>query len=172
MVEDEVSTKLSKLEQDLELTKSEIEKIKTSNNNWITKAAVILGVIGALIAIPKGVKDAIEAVNQKPKTSVDLGRPLAIRYDPQKQVLKFDIPMVANNEGNANDLIERLSGKVHAAPDNANSPIVISNIEVSEVGHLLEFPIPIPVRQPKSFSVDLFLNAPFSEQVHRPIKSR
>src|SRR6266853_6536980 len=60
---------------------SDVEKLKKSDSSLFKKVAVILGVIGGLIAIPKGVMDSVSAIHQKPRTTVDWGQPLSIHYD-------------------------------------------------------------------------------------------
>ena len=162
---DETSQRLSAFEDDLERTKSRTPRNQDFEKSWITKMAVILGVIGALISIPKGMKDAIEAIRQKPDTSIDLGKPLTVQYEVQKQILRFNLPMIASNEGNGDDVIDQISAEVHTVPEIDNSLITVNTVEVRDVEKAVQLPVPLPIREAKSLSVNLFLSAPFSEQL-------
>src|SRR5208282_2139192 len=94
-------------------------------------AAVILGVIGALIAIPKGIIDSVNAIHQRPQTTMDWGAPLTIHYDAKTRLLRFGFPMVLNNQGTADDTIEKLAADIRTIPDASRFSLTISDFELT-----------------------------------------
>jgi hypothetical protein len=152
-------------EQKLNSFGSELEQLKQSEGNLLKKIALILGVIGALIAIPKGIIDSVSAIHQRPQTTLDWGSPLTIHYDSKTRLLRFGFPLVFNNQGNADDTLEKLSADIHTVPDNSKFAATISDFELT-LGQTesTQLPLPLTPHQPKQVHINLVLPGPFSER--------
>ena|ERR1017187_1796703 len=163
------SMQLPRRVEDLELKisalDSDLDKLKKSESSFFKKVAVILGVAGGLIAIPKGIIDSVSAVHQRPRTTMDWGAPLTIHYDAKTRLLRFGFPMVLNNQGNADDTLEKLSSDIRTVPDKSKFSVTISDFELT-IGHTesTELPFPITPHQPKQLHINLVLPGPFSER--------
>jgi hypothetical protein len=161
----ELERKVDELEKKLASVGIDLDQVKKSEGSLFKKIAVILGVVGGLIAIPKGVIDSVSAIRQRPRTTMDWGAPLTIHYDAKARLLRLGFPLALNNQGNADDTLERLTADIRTVPDKSRFSVAISDFELT-LGQTESTVLPFPItpHQPKQLHVNLVLPSPFSEQ--------
>jgi len=77
--------------------------------NTLEKIAIIIGAIGGLISIPKGVVDGYQALFASPKLIVERSAPVALTYEPKQKTLTISFGLILQNKGNDSEAIERCS---------------------------------------------------------------
>jgi hypothetical protein len=157
--------RIGSLNAKLESAQKDIQDLQTSDRSWVKKAGLVIGVMAGLVAIPKTVKENVEAWYDPPRTSIEWGKPLDLTYDVHDHVLRLAFPVLANNEGSTNDSIQEISATLVSDKDRSSSfPVGDSDVQVSDQGKSILQPIPIQSRVPRSLMVSLSVNSPFSEQ--------
>jgi len=157
--------KIGSLNARLERAQKEIQDLQISDRSWVKKAGLVIGVLAGLVAIPKTVKENVQAWYDPPRTSIEWGKPLDLRYDVHDHVLRLEFPILANNEGTTNDSIQEISATLLSDRDHSARVLVgDSDIQVLNQGKSILQPIPIQSHLPLSLMVSLSVNSPFSEQ--------
>jgi len=157
--------KIGGLNARLERAQKEIQDLQTSDRSWVKKAGLVIGVLAGLVAIPKSVKENVQAWYDPPRTSIEWGKPLDFHYDVLDRVLRLDFPILASNEGTTNDSIQEISATLLSDRDRSAKVLVgDSDVQVKEQGKSIVQPISIESRSPRSLIVSLSVNSPFSEQ--------
>jgi hypothetical protein len=92
------------VEDQLARLRSDVDLLKTESKSWVKTWGVYLGMLGALIAVPKGALDLVTQLWQRPVTSVAI-REITIYHDPglSSEIVKF--PLIVMNLGNRDDLL-------------------------------------------------------------------
>jgi hypothetical protein len=92
------------VEDELAKLKSDVDRLKTESRSWVKTWGVYLGMLGALIAVPKGALDLVTELWQRPDTSVAI-KEVTIYHDPglTSEILQF--PLVVMNLGNRDDVL-------------------------------------------------------------------
>jgi hypothetical protein len=157
--------RIGSLNARVERAQTEIQDLQTSDRSWVKKAGLVIGVLAGLVTIPKTVKENVQAWYDPPRTSIEWGKPLDLRYDVHDRVLRLDFPVLANNESDTNDSIQEISATLVSDRDR-NSRVLVgdSDVQVSDQGKSISQPIPIQSRVPHSLVISLSVNSPFSEQ--------
>jgi hypothetical protein len=82
-------------------------------NTW-ERIGLLIGVIGGIISIPKGLIDGWQAIEQtfyaKPKLIIERSAPLSLTYDPKQKILTLSFGLILQNKGDDSEAIERCSG--------------------------------------------------------------
>lgn len=73
--------KIGNLNARLERAQTEIQDLQTSDRSWVKKAGLVIGVLAGLVAIPRTVKENWQALYNPPRTTIEWGKPLDLRYD-------------------------------------------------------------------------------------------
>ena len=162
----EVLETIGNLKARLERAEKEIQELQTSDRSWVKKAGLVVGVLAGLVAIPKTVKENLQAWYDPPRTSIEWGKPLDVGYDVHNRVLRLDFPILANNDSATNDSIKEISATLFSDSDPTVKVFVgDSDVQVSDnQGKSILQPIPIQSRSPSSLMITLSMNSPFSEQ--------
>ena len=71
----------SSIEDQLVELRSDLDRLKTESRSWVKTWGVYLGMLGALVALPKGILDLATQLWQRPNTSVAI-KELTIYHDP------------------------------------------------------------------------------------------
>ena len=92
------------IEDQLAALRTDLDHLKTESKGWIKTWGVYLGILGALVALPKGVLDLATQVRKRPQTSVAIEE-ITIYHDPSlsSEIVKF--PLVVRNAGNQDDVL-------------------------------------------------------------------
>jgi hypothetical protein len=92
------------VEDQLANLKSDLDHLKTESKSWVKTWGVYLGMLGALIAVPKGALDLVTQLWQRPDTSVAIQQ-ITIYHDPglSSEIVKF--PLIVMNLGNRDDVL-------------------------------------------------------------------
>jgi hypothetical protein len=148
------------LEARVAAVESELKAIKQSDKGWLTSAAVILGVVGALVAIPKALVELAGTINREPKTSIIAENPLSVSYEPKGKAIHFESLVILKNDGNAADAIKRATARLVAQNvANAGENYVNSeDIQFTEGSNVIEAPI-IQPENPLAVTISLSLNS-------------
>jgi hypothetical protein len=70
------------------------------------RAGIILGVIGALISIPKGISNLWQTIPNH-ALRVEAGTPISLTYDPQIHTLQLTFSLIIYNKGHDSETIEQ-----------------------------------------------------------------
>jgi hypothetical protein len=92
------------VEDQLAALRSDVDHLKTESKSWIKTWGVYLGMLGALIAVPKGALDLVTQLWLRPDTSMAIQQ-ITIYHDPglSSEILK--LPLVVMNLGNRDDVL-------------------------------------------------------------------
>ena len=139
---------------------SELAAMKQSDKGWFRNAAVLLGVVGALVAIPKALVDLAGTINRQPKTSVIAESPLFVSYEPKEKTIRFESMVILKNDGNAADAIKRAFARL-VAQNVANSGenyVNAEDVQFSEGTNVVDAPI-IQPGSPVAVTISLLLDS-------------
>ena len=139
---------------------SELAAMKQSDKGWFRNAAVLLGVLGALVAIPKALVDLAGTINRHPKTSVIAESPLFVSYEPKEKTIRFESMVILKNDGNAADAIKRAFARL-VAQNVANSGenyVNAEDVQFSEGTNVVDAPI-IQPGNPVAVTISLLLDS-------------
>ena len=139
---------------------SELAAMKQSDKGWFRNAAVLLGVVGALVAIPKALVDLAGTINRQPKTSVIAESPLFVSYEPKEKTIRFESMVILKNDGNAADAIKRAFARL-VAQNVANSGenyVNAEDVQFSEGTNVVDAPI-IQPGNPVAVTISLLLDS-------------
>jgi hypothetical protein len=110
-----VEDRLAKLRRDL-------DHLSAESKNWVKTWGVYLGILGALIAVPKGALDLMTQLYPRPETSVMI-KSVKITHVPKLQpeiseIVEF--PLVVMNLGNRDDALLGRSAKLTGPGETVN----------------------------------------------------
>ncbi len=83
----------------------DLDTLKTSNKSWVKTWGVYLGMLGALIAVPKGVLDLATQLWQRPNTSVEIQEISMYHIPGMAPAESVKLQLVIRNEGNLDDVL-------------------------------------------------------------------
>jgi hypothetical protein len=155
--------RIGSLNAKLDAAQKDIQDLQTSDRSWVKKAGLVIGVLAGLVAIPKTVKENVEAWYDPPRTTIEWGKPLDLQYDEHDRTLQMGFPILANNDGSTNDVIQEISATL--VSDHGQVPAAhVGDVQASDEGKSVLQPIPVISRVPRSLMINLRLSPPFSEQ--------
>jgi len=128
----------------------------------VKRIGIILGILGGLIAVPKGAHDFWLIVMASPKTSMAWGDAITISYDPQTKDLFIISNLTLSNEGSANDRVKSVSVELNVQQP---QPIFISEVDIQFVDPHQEAtrtPFSLGPNQSKDLTVTVDVTAPLS----------
>ncbi len=96
--------KTASLEAQLTRLRSDLDHLKTESNSWVKTWGVYLGILGALIAVPKEALDLVSELWHRADTSVAI-REITIYHAPELSSEIVTFPMVVMNVGNRDDVL-------------------------------------------------------------------
>lgn len=93
------------VEDQLVKLRRDLDHLKTESKSWVKTWGVYLGILGALIAVPKGALDLVTQLWQHPDTSVAIQQITIYHIPglPTPEIVKF--PLVVTNLGNLDDVL-------------------------------------------------------------------
>ena len=82
--------------------RTDLDHLKTESKSWVKTWGIYLGMLGALISVPKGALDLVTQLWHRPDTSVTI-KNIAMTHVPglSSEILEF--PLVVMNLGNRDD---------------------------------------------------------------------
>jgi hypothetical protein len=92
------------MEDQLAKLTSDVDHLKKESKSWVKTWGVYLGVLGALVALPKGIMDLTTQFWHSPVTSVAI-REVTIYHDPGLSSEIVKVPLVVTNVGNFDDAL-------------------------------------------------------------------
>jgi hypothetical protein len=98
---------LSQLEVRVAAVENKLGAIRRSDDGWLKTAALLLGVFGGFIALPKALVETYDKIHPHPKTSVTAEKGLSVSYDPLERAIRFESDLLLRNDGTATDAIDR-----------------------------------------------------------------
>jgi hypothetical protein len=107
---------------DLRTLQEDVKKLKEDSNSAWKKSAAglgilggILGIVSALITLPRSIHEAKDTIAPRPQTTVEY-RDLGVNYDRTEATFRLDIPFYIRNEGSATDLIHTARATLRHSP--------------------------------------------------------
>ena len=158
---------LSGLEVKVSTLEGEVQKLRNEGKSWAKRVGVILGVLGGLIAVPKGINDAWNVIHASPKTSISWGQPIRLSFDPGTSILTFTFNLTATNDGSLSDHVD--SASVELKLPQAQS-IFLSEGDVQMSGATI--PFALAPNQPKDIVVSVQVSRALSAMALREPGSR
>ena len=92
------------LEAQLAKLRSDLDHLKTESKSWVKTWGVYLGILGALVAVPKGALDLVTQLWHRADTSVAI-REVTIYHAPELSSEIVTVPLVLMNLGNRDDVL-------------------------------------------------------------------
>ena len=109
------------VEDQLAKLRSDVDYLKTESKSWVKTWGVYLGMLGALVAVPKGALDLVTQLWQRPDTSVAIHQ-ITIYHAPglESEIVKF--PLVVTNQGNRDDVLSKNGATLRVAERSVELP--------------------------------------------------
>jgi hypothetical protein len=92
-----------------------------------------LGILSAIIAFPKGIKETSDAVFTKPHTSYETTE-LVVRYNPTAKGFQLELPLYVKNSGSGDDAIRTANSTIYYSPSPSPNNIMKSSSESVDDG--------------------------------------
>src|SRR5207245_3867672 len=89
-------------EDQLAKLRSNLDRLNAESKGWVKTWGVYLGILGALIAVPKGALDLVTQLWLRPDTSVMI-KSVKITHVPKLPSEIVEFPLVVMNLGNRDD---------------------------------------------------------------------
>lgn len=93
---------MPRVEDRLAKLTSDVDQLKKESKSWVKTWGVYLGILGALVALPKGILDLTTQLWHSPATSVAI-QEVTIYHDPGLSSEIVKVPLVVANVGNFDD---------------------------------------------------------------------
>jgi hypothetical protein len=135
-------------------------------------AAIMVGLFGACIAIPKSIYDAWQTMVIRPEVEVYSTPEVTLSYDPKSKLLTFSGAMIVLNSGNATEVIDTcyLGLRIRGDPSNVTS-FTGTQMTLKDGENVLPasaFPIGQGTSRTLAYEIKTTLTAPLeSDQIHR-----
>ncbi|PYJ12648.1 MAG: hypothetical protein DME93_06570 [Verrucomicrobia bacterium] len=89
-------------------------------------AAIIIGLVGGIISIPKSTIEGWQTIFSRPKLDVERSVPVSIAYDPKNNVLRCSFGMLLFNAGNKAEIIKAFHAQLRV-PDDPKQCVLFSD---------------------------------------------
>src|SRR5207247_8400631 len=89
-------------------------------------AAIIIGLVGGIISIPKSTIEGWQTIFSRPKLDVERSVPVSIAYDPKNNVLRCSFGMLLFNAGNKAEIIKAFHAQLRV-PDDPKQCVLVSH---------------------------------------------
>lgn len=163
-----MSGDLKTLRDEVTSIRKEVDTLKQKNSKkWYEIAAVLIGLVGGLIAVPAAINGAVHVFTDRPKTTVTWSRPLDVAYKATDQSLELLVPIVINNEGARSEEVVRVSAQI-TVPGSSN--IVPTNIDDSDIqfregDKTFSLPFYVKSEEPRAIAILLDVPAPWPDRI-------
>ncbi len=153
------------VEEQLARLKSDVDHLKAESKSWVKTWGVYLGMLGALVALPKGILDLTTQLFQRPNTSLAI-RGLTIYHNPglSSEIVKFSL--LAMNAGNRDDVLLSDGAKLKVAKQEVELPE--SDFGLYDNGNKLGKSLRIPKDETRAYDVSITFNSKTRELVTTP----
>ena len=154
------------LEDQIAELRSELERVKTQSKSWVKTWGVYLGVLGALIAVPKGALDLAMQLWQRPDTSVEI-REVTMYRIPElspPEIVKF--PLVVMNRGNFDDVL--LSSGASLTVAGQSVELSDSDFGLFDDGKKIDMSLVVPKNESRLYEVSITFNPKTREVAAAP----
>jgi hypothetical protein len=144
-----VEDRLAKLRRDF-------DRLNVESKNWVKTWGVYLGILGALIAVPKGALDLVTQLWPQPETSVMVktGR---ITHVPKLESEILEFPLVVMNLGNRDDALLGRSAKLTGSGETVN--LSDDDFGLFENGTKIEVPLLVTKATLRAYDVSVTFNS-------------
>ena len=146
--EPSVEDRLAKLRSDLDYLSAE-------SKNWIKTWGVYLGILGALVAIPKGALDLVTQLWLRPETSVMI-KTGKITHVPTLASEIVEFPIVVMNLGNRDDALLGRSAKLMGPGESVD--LSEAEFGLFENGQKIEVPLLVSKATLQAYDVSVTFN--------------
>ena len=99
------------IEDRLTRLRKDFDRLNLESKNWVKTWGVYLGILGALIAVPKGALDLVTQLWLRPDTSV-MVKTARLTHVPKLESEILEFPLVVMNLGNRDDALLARSAKL------------------------------------------------------------
>jgi hypothetical protein len=96
--------------------------------NW-QNTAIIIGLVGGLISIPKSTIEGYHAIFRRPNVQVDPVKPVTLTYNQKLKSLTCSAELLVQNSGDKTELIQA-SGAHMGAPDDPSGRVPFSGTDI------------------------------------------
>jgi hypothetical protein len=101
--------------------------------NW-QNAAIIIGLVGGLISIPKSTIEGWHAIFRRPHVEVEPNQPVSMTYDQRLKELHCSTGVLVYNSGDKEEFIS-FNGAHLGLPDDPSGRVAFSDIIVKDGEH-------------------------------------
>lgn len=127
-------------------------------------AAIIIGLIGGCISIPKSAVEAWQVMFSRPKLEVWKSAPASIKYDPQRRLLGCSFGILLHNTGTKAEVIHTLHAHLGIPDDPSRSaPFSDNDIILKEGAN--EVPKVLPIEQNMSSNLTCEITVTISDSL-------
>jgi hypothetical protein len=153
------------MEDQLAKLRSDLDRLKTESKSWVKTWGVYLGMLGALVALPKGILDFAAQVWQRPNTSVAI-KEITIYHDPglSSEIVKF--PLVVMNVGNQDDVLLNHGAKLTVAGQSVELPE--TDFGLFDNGKKVDTSLRVPKDELRAYDVSITFNSKTREVAATP----
>jgi hypothetical protein len=153
------------IEDQLTKLRSDLDHLKTESKSWVKTWGVYLGMLGALVALPKGILDVATQVWQRPNTSVAI-KEITIYHDPglSSEIVKF--PLVVMNAGNRDDVLLNHGAKLTVADHSVELPK--TDFGLYDNGMKVGTSLRVPKDETRAYDVSITFNSKTREVAATP----
>jgi hypothetical protein len=146
--------RIETLQEEIDELKRSREKESRSFAGRIKLWGAVIGLIGGLFAIPRGLFDSYVLLFGEPKTTVVGGNDLKLEYTPNKSEIRLSFDALMTNEGDKNDVINNLLGQLSKRGDATASNLPFSDADFDCSSQNIRMSMPISLRKdvPLNFS--------------------
>jgi hypothetical protein len=144
------------VEDQLAKLRNDVDHLKTESKSWVKTWGVYLGILGALIAVPKGALDLVTQIWQRPDTSVAI-QEITIYHDPglSSEILKF--PLVVMNLGNRDDVL--LNNGARLTVEGQSVELSEADFGLFDNGKKVEASLLVPKNALRAYDVSVTFNS-------------
>lgn len=121
--------------------------------------AIVIGLIGAVFAIPKTLYEAWQTMVIRPKVEIYEGREVRVAYEPTSRLLTCSGAIVVLNSGNATEVIQTVKAHLGIQGDSSNAwPFSASDITLKEGGKVLPDAFPVDQGTSRTLTYEIKTN--------------
>jgi hypothetical protein len=153
-----VEVQLAKLRRDL-------DRLNAESKGWVKTWGVYLGILGALIAVPKGALDLVTQLWLRPDTSVMI-KSVKITHVPKLPSEIVEFPLVVMNLGNRDDALLGRSAKFTGPGEVVN--LSEDDFGLFENGTKIEVPLLVTKATLRAYDVSVTLGPKARQLVATP----
>lgn len=117
-------------------------------------AAIIIGLIGGCISIPKSAIEGWQAIFPRPKVEVTPGPMVTLAYEPGNHLLKCSVAILLSNAGNKEEIIRTLQAHLGIKNDPSKG-VHFTAAEILLTGSQNEVPISVEPNTPATLTCEM-----------------